>query len=197
MWKRKKNLPRRRWLSITYVLMDSMTTASICGCLKRKFSNSTFRWAVQGNGNAQRLSKARVKIRLTKWEKLLVVVNSFARVCCLPDRCMFEVSHLCRLRWIVIEDIVATLVWVYHRVYLILVFCVDVDRFWDGVFMIVTGLNSRDDWLFFWHLVTVPLSRRNKWVYFKTLTHWLLCLLANGSCLPNCRLAIFVYSILK
>ena len=110
MWKRKKNLPRRRWLSITYVLMDSMTTASICGCLKRKFSNSTFRWAVHGKGNAQRLIKEIVKIGLTKGEELLIVIDSFARVCGLPDRCMFEVSHLCRLRRIVVEDVVATLV---------------------------------------------------------------------------------------
>ena len=42
MWKRKKNLPSSFWSSITYVLMDSITTASIYGCLKRKFSYSTF-----------------------------------------------------------------------------------------------------------------------------------------------------------
>ena len=198
MWKRKKNLPRRRWLSITYVLIDSMTTASICGCLKRKFSNSTLRWAVKGNRNTHRLSKERVKIRLTKWEKLLVMVDSFARVCCLLDCCMFEMSHLCCLRWIVVKDIVTTFVRIYHRIYLIWILgIVDVDRFWDGVFVIVSGLDTWDDWLLFWHMVTVTLGGRNQRLTFKTLTHRLLCLLTNGSSLPNCCLAIFVDSVLQ
>ena len=73
------------------------------------------------------------------------MVNSFARICCLPDSCMFEVSHLCRLSWIVIEDIITALVRIYHRVYLIWVFRIDVDRFWDGVFVVIPGLDTRDD----------------------------------------------------
>ena len=73
------------------------------------------------------------------------MVNSFARVCSLSDRCMFEVSHLCCLSWVVVEDIVAAFVRIYHRVYLIWVFGVDVNRFWDGVFVVVPGLDTRDN----------------------------------------------------
>ena len=73
------------------------------------------------------------------------MVDSFAWVCGLFDRCMFEVSHLCCLTWIVVEDIVATFVRIYHRVYLIWVFRVDVNRFWDGVFVVVPGLDTRDN----------------------------------------------------
>ena len=73
------------------------------------------------------------------------MVDSFARISGLSDRCMFEVSHLCCLGWIVVEDIVAAFVRIYHRVYLIWVFGVDVNRFRDGVIVVISSLDTRDN----------------------------------------------------
>lgn len=65
-WNRKKNFPTSRCLSITLLLMLSMTTPSKVGCLNRKFSYSTFRYA----------GIIRYVVALTKREEFLVMVDT-------------------------------------------------------------------------------------------------------------------------
>ena len=78
-WNLKKNLPTFRYVSITWVLIDSITTASMDGCLKRKFSNSTLRWAVK----EKELNI--IAMLLTERKQLFVVVNTFTWFISLVD----------------------------------------------------------------------------------------------------------------
>ena len=87
-WNLKKNFPIKRWLSITFVLIDSITTASRDGCLNLKFSYSTFRYT-----NTILSTKI-----LTEREKLFEMIYSFSRLA--RSNCIYLKSRYLSISWL-------------------------------------------------------------------------------------------------
>lgn len=144
MWNLKKNFPSSFCLSITYVLIDSITTASIDGCLKRKFSNSTFLWAVKFKINWLRKIDWYIYL-LTEREEFFVVIDSFARVRRLFECGCLQVSSLSLSHSRIVKHLktcVGRAVWIIIHV-------LDIQCLGYSVFMIVTGLDPRNHRLLF------------------------------------------------
>ena len=84
---------------------------------------------------------------LTEWEKLFVVIDSFARICSLFECCRLKVSSLGRSHCGVVENLetrIITAIWVTVHV-------LDVKCLGYGMFVVVTGLDPRNHWLLLWH----------------------------------------------